>query len=296
MRIGSVAEAEALMIRSFLAPFSLSVCSPPTQHWHPHPRGEIFWSKRSLSRCLVWVRAWVVVVQAPVRVPDCSWCAACISVSSGCPHPIQILFKVWVSSVPQNCALSSATTDHVLVWSYATEQKGPEWVLSSDSKPARVLDSFNLLPLPCFVSKQVCAHSSWAESRFLTAFLLISLVFSPSKGTVFPVSDSRVEVPNTWLKLLTSLWGSPSLCNPPPLLWRLPGAQVPTWSLLFPSYVIPPGSFSQFWLYKSLSASLHFIFSENFSTCRCIFDVFIGGSELHGLLFHGLDVLSKNNL
>ena len=47
---------------------------------------------------------------------------------------------------------------------------------------------------------------------------------------------------------------------------------------LFLSYSILCVSFLQPWLYKSLSASLQLVFSENCFTCRCIFDVFMGGS------------------
>ena len=32
-----------------------------------------------------------------------------------------------------------------------------------------------------------------------------------------------------------------------------------------------------------------FVFSENFVTCRCIFDMFMGGYELHVFLIHYLD-------
>ena len=67
-------------------------------------------------------------------------------------------------------------------------------------------------------------------------------------------------------------------CNFAFPLSSLPGAQVPTWSLLFP--------FLQPWLYRSLSASLHLVFSENFPTCRCIFDAFMGEVEFHVLLHH----------
>ena len=70
------------------------------------------------------------------------------------------------------------------------------------------------------------------------------------------------------------------MCNSPPLLCPVLGVQVLTLSLLFPFYLTQCGSFLQPWLCKSLSASLQFVFSENYSTCRCIFDVLMGEDEL----------------
>ena len=75
-------------------------------------------------------------------------------------------------------------------------------------------------------------------------------------------------------------------CNLPFPLSPLPGSQVPTWLLVFPSYPFLCESFLQPWLYRSLSDSFQLVFSENFSTCRCIFEVFIGGVEFHVLLLH----------
>ena len=60
-------------------------------------------------------------------------------------------------------------------------------------------------------------------------------------------------------------------------------------SLLF---LIPCGSFFQPWLYRNLSASFQLVCSENYSTCRCIFDLFMGGGEFHVLLLHHLHLLS----
>ena len=41
----------------------------------------------------------------------------------------------------------------------------------------------------------------------------------------------------------------------------------------------------QLWLYRYSSASFQLVSCENFSTRRCIFDVFKGGGDLHILLF-----------
>ena len=61
----------------------------------------------------------------------------------------------------------------------------------------------------------------------------------------------------------------------------LPGVQVPSSFIFFffppfflPSYV---GSLLQLWLYKRSSARFQWILCENCSTCRCIFDVLVGG-------------------
>ena len=45
-------------------------------------------------------------------------------------------------------------------------------------------------------------------------------------------------------------------------------------------------SFLQCWFYEILS--VQWVFCENRSTCRCIFDVFVGEGELHVLLLHRL--------
>lgn len=50
---------------------------------------------------------------------------------------------------------------------------------------------FNLLAPPCFGSKQMCACSLQAKSRF---FLLASLVFRPVKGTHFPIVGKCLEL------------------------------------------------------------------------------------------------------
>lgn len=46
-----VAAAKALGVRSEVAQFSL-MSTLPLHHWHPHHRGEQYWSKRG---CTVWV-------------------------------------------------------------------------------------------------------------------------------------------------------------------------------------------------------------------------------------------------
>lgn len=74
------------------------------------------------------------------------------------------------------------------------------------------------------------------------------------------------------------------LCKPPPLWVRLPVVQVLTWSFLFPSYQISPGSFLQPCLYRSLPASLQLVSSDEFSMFICLLDMLMGGSNFHVLL------------
>ena len=54
------------------------------------------------------------------------------------------------------------------------------------------------------------------------------------------------------------------------------------------SYPATRQSFLQPWLYGN-SAGFQLVFQENHSTCRCIFDMFVKGDELHILLFCHLD-------
>ena len=76
-----------------------------------------------------------------------------------------------------------------------------------------------------------------------------------------------------WFSPLTPQGGSLSLCNSPSSSVYPPRGVGPDLITSLPSYPITCKTFLQTWLYKSLSASLQFVFSENCSTCRCIFDV-----------------------
>lgn len=53
---------------------------------------------------------------------------------------------------------------------------------------------------------------------------------------------------------------------------------------LFPVLPASVEAFVQVWVYKNSSASFQLVFCENCSTCRCVFDVFVGRDEL--LLCH----------
>ena len=187
--------AEALKFMSELVLFLFSVFFLHPQHWHLHCKEEQCWSKRGLSGHPVWARG-ILLWSWHTRVPDCSWSAAPVNASNGCPCSVRVLSWVWTCSVFHKCALSSATADLTLVLSSARQQKGLIQPLTlgwgapwgSHRKLIRVPWNFNLLPPPCFRSWQVCVHSSWMQSRFLTALLSVSLVFKPIKRTHPPRS------------------------------------------------------------------------------------------------------------
>lgn len=46
------------------------------------------------------------------------------------------------------------------------------------------------------------------------------------------------------------------------------------------------------WFYRNSCASFQLIFHKNYNTYRCIFDVFLGGDELHVLLIYQFEVSS----
>ena len=96
--VGSqVAGTEALRGGSKLIPFPLSMCSPPSWHWHSCLRGRQCWSKRAWRGHLAWVWMWAVAVQVAVRDLESFWCAAYVRASNGRPHPTQRLFQVWAT-------------------------------------------------------------------------------------------------------------------------------------------------------------------------------------------------------
>ena len=129
------------------------------------------------------------------------------------------------------------------------------------------------------------------------------------KGLTFLVLNPRDREPSNWFQLVIPREGPLSLCalsSSAPSLRR--GRQLPlglcalpslrplsegagscTDSLPFPCSSVSRASFFHLWLWKSLNASLQFVFSENCSTRRYIFDVLVEGSELCILLLCRLD-------
>lgn len=74
------------------------------------------------------------------------------------------------------------------------------------------------------------------EVHVAQAPLTIPLVVKLAKGTSFLVLNPRAWVPHMCFKLLTPQGGYLNLCNPP-FLCPLLEVHIPTWSLLFPSYL-----------------------------------------------------------
>ena len=79
------------------------------------------------------------------------------------------------------------------------------------------------------------------------------------------------------------------LYNLPFPLSLLSGAKVLTQLLFFPSYLIMCVSFLPPLFSRSPFARFQLVYSENCSTCGCIFPVFMGRGELHIFLFGHID-------
>ena len=190
----------------------------------PLSQREQGWSKRGLRGHLVWAGVHAGVVLAWQSFRPFLICCLCKS-QYGCPYPLQMPCWVWTTCVPHNCALSLALAAFTLVGSCAVEQDGPEWALSSGWGPSwsshgkltRVPSSFNLVPPPCFGSKQICVQSSQAESRFLTA-----PGFKRAKGTHPPNvkpqgwgTQYAVQTTHSPQRISQPMWSSSSSVSSP---------------------------------------------------------------------------------
>ena len=84
------------------------------------------------------------------------------------------------------------------------------------------------------------------------------------------MSDPKAELPNIWLKPLTSQGGSPSPWYPPPLC--VPCWSCGSWPNCFPSLSVQNHvDLSRLGCRRALLS----VFSKSCSTGRCIFDVFV---------------------
>ena len=152
------------------------------------------------------------------------------------------------------------------------------------------------LSLPCLESKLAHVCSSGAESRLPIALLLVPSVLQPAKGAHHHhIGHQDWSTQSVVLTAQSPGWGACvfyrlSLCIFPFPLSPLPGTQGPTLLLFFPSYPITCTSLLQSVLYRSPSAIFQLVFNEDCSTCKYIFDVFLGVGELHIVLLHHLDL------
>ena len=140
------------------------------------------------------------------------------------------------------------------------------------------------------------------DSNLPTALLLVPLAFQLTKQGN---TSSWCQVPGLWQPICDS--NHPlsredlHSCNWSLLLCPLPRAQILTWLVPFPSYSILCEFLLQPWLYRRwvfyffclfVLQSPVKIFTENYYTSRCTFDMFFEVGDFHVLLFHHLDPLS----
>ena len=112
--------------------------------------------------------------------------------------------------------------------------------------------------------------------------------FPPEAEHRGQIEDCSTGCQGTCNCLTAHSLGQGSNCILASSLSSCPGSQGSTGLLFFSSYWMFV-SFLQPWLCRSPSASFQLVFSENCSTCRCTFDVFVEGGEFHILLLHHLD-------
>lgn len=118
-------------------------------------------------------------------------------------------------------------------------------------------------------------------SHSLSVPIAFQWSFNHLRGFVSPAQDPRAGVSNLWLHRSFHP-GGVRLCNNP-FLW-VPSQRLSSQPGCFSS--LPPYvSFSKSWFYRSHLARL--VSTENFSTCKCILVVTVGGGEFYVLwLFH----------
>ena len=136
----------------------------------------------------------------------------------------------------------------------------------------------------CFLLASQYPRAPHSGAQAFPAFLFVPLVHQAAKEGLSPLQ----RTPELWFPACGSTCLLPRVSVHPhyfPLPLRsFLGAEVSA-QCFFPSYPTTWESFLQPWSY-SCSSSFQFVFSENFSTCRCIFHVLLGVGELHILLLH----------
>ena len=181
-----------------------------------------------------------------------------------------MLLRVWAAKVSHSWAFSSVMAAFVPVLEHSLSS-GWNMRQVSCRKPFTQHFSFNLPYNPASRASKCPCTSHEQSAGFSQPCWKSHWPFDPTRGFIFPLLYPRIG---------SSIHGSNysfireilRLCNLPLPLGPLRGIQLPNQLLLFPTIVSV--SFLQPWLYQNLSASLQFIFSENCSTCWCMFDVF----------------------
>ena len=122
--------------------------------------------------------------------------------------------------------------------------------------------------MPALLMSRVQAYST---------LLFTAVVFQPVKGTCLLHLGRQEWTPSLWLDLLTPQ-GTRMLMQSPFSSESHPRGTGPNPTTIFsfqPDYMC---IFLTAWLYRCPSASFQLVFSEDSSTCRCIFDVFGAGA------------------
>lgn len=143
----------------------------------------------------------------------------------------------------------------------------------------------------CLVCWHLHMPHEWNLGLYSLSFCLRSSMISqgglsptwraPQQG--YPVYSLTCSLP----RVRVNPWGLyfPLRC--------LPLEQIQIQCFLFsPSYPVTWKYFLQPWFYRNSCASFQLIFHKNYNTYRCIFDVFLGGDELHVLLIYQSEVSS----
>ena len=117
----------------------------------------------------------------PVRVPDQPCSAASANASNSCPHTVQILCKVSARPLPHNCTTTLTTAVFPLAGSWMRVRgagsgtwQGLRLTLGGGKKQTCEFSICILYVFP--ENKQDSSHSSWVESLFLTALLLVAFI------------------------------------------------------------------------------------------------------------------------
>ena len=150
--------------------------------------------------------------------------------------------------------------------------------------------------LPCLGAASTCMVLMCEVQAFPT-FLSVPVVLQSVKedlsprykipGLGHPVCDFHCSLPMVtlfpWILPFTGTKSPPKDTGPHPIILI---SFLPNYMWIILTVLFVQQSFSNFQL----------VFSENFSTCKCIFDVFMGEGELHILLLCHLSLRSTVNL